>query len=91
MKTREDFDTTEEYVAYLEATNAAMKAQAAAGNALRLKISEKGALSVYGMGRFPVTLYKEQWIRLFAQSKTIVEFIREHDEEFATKPVKAAA
>jgi len=35
---------------------------------MSLKVSEKGGLSVYGLGRFPVTLYKEQWIRLLAMS-----------------------
>src|SRR5262249_4777580 len=44
----------------LRRENAALKKGASAG--LRLKVSEKGAVSVYGMGRFPVTLYKEQWL-----------------------------
>ena len=42
--------------------NAALKRKSAAG--IRLKVSEKGAVSVYGLGRFPVTLYKEQWLKL---------------------------
>ena len=42
--------------------NAALKKGTSSG--MRMKVSEKGALSVYGMGRFPVTLYKEQWLRL---------------------------
>ncbi|MGC1843394.1 MAG: hypothetical protein WA730_13515, partial [Pseudolabrys sp.] len=46
----------------LRQENAALKKGAASG--LRLKVSEKGAVSVYGLGRFPVTLYKEQWLRL---------------------------
>ena len=45
------------------------------GGSLSLKVSEKGALSVYGMGRFPVTLYREQWERLFAAAKDIKAFI----------------
>jgi hypothetical protein len=44
-----------------------------------LKVSEKGALSVYGMGRFPVTLYREQWEKLLAMSDQIRYFIREND------------
>jgi hypothetical protein len=44
-----------------------------------LKVSEKGALSVYGMGRFPVTLYREQWEKLLAMSDQIREFIQEND------------
>lgn len=42
---------------------------------LAMKVSEKGALSVYGMGRFPVTLYKEQWLRLLAMADDIKAFI----------------
>ena len=51
-----------------------------------LKVSEKGAVSVYGLGRFPVTLYKEQWAKLLAMADDIRAFIREHDAELKTKP-----
>ncbi len=44
-----------------------------------LKVSEKGALSVYGMGRFPVTLYREQWEKLLVMSEQIREFIAAND------------
>lgn len=50
-----------------------------------LKVSEKGALSVYGMGRFPVTLYKEQWLKLLDMSDDIRAFIRDHDATLKTK------
>ena len=46
---------------------------------LSLRVSEKGALSVYGMGRFPVTLYREQWEKLLGMSDQIREFIAEND------------
>ena len=46
---------------------------------LSLKVSEKGALSVYGMGRFPVTLYKEQWEKLLGMADEIRKFIRENE------------
>jgi hypothetical protein len=46
----------------LRKENAALKKGASSG--IRMKVSEKGALSIYGMGRFPVTLYKEQWLKL---------------------------
>ena len=46
---------------------------------MSLKVSEKGALSVYGLGRFPVTLYREQWEKLLDMSDQIREFIREND------------
>jgi len=53
--------------------------------AVTLKVSEKGGLSVYGMGRFPVTLYKEQWIKLLDMADEIRAFIREHDGELKAK------
>ncbi len=54
-------------------------------NGLSLKVSEKGALSLYGMGRFPVTLYKEQWLRILANAPLIEEFIRENEAKLKTK------
>jgi hypothetical protein len=56
---------------------------------LRLKVSEKGALSVYGMGRFPVTLYKEQWKRLLDAGAEIRAFLQEHDGELKSKGAPA--
>ena len=50
-----------------------------------LKVSEKGALSVYGMGRFPVTLYREQWEKLLAMSDQIKEFILANDQSLKKK------
>ena len=52
---------------------------------MSLKVSEKGGLSVYGLGRFPVTLYKEQWIRLLAMADEIRNFIRDNDSALKTK------
>jgi hypothetical protein len=52
---------------------------------MSLKVSEKGGLSVYGLGRFPVTLYKEQWIRLLAMADEIRNFIRDNDSTLKTK------
>jgi hypothetical protein len=52
---------------------------------LALKVSEKGALSVYGMGRFPVTLYKEQWLRLLAMAEDIKAFIEANDDKLKSK------
>jgi hypothetical protein len=48
-------------------------------------VSEKGALSIYGMGRFPVTLYKEQWLRLLDKSDDIREFIAANDSQLKAK------
>jgi len=50
-----------------------------------MKVSEKGALSVYGMGRFPVTLYKEQWLKLLDMSSEIRAFIAENDARLKSK------
>jgi hypothetical protein len=63
--------------------NAALKQGASAG--LRLKVSEKGAVSVYGMGRFPVTLYKEQWLRLLDKADDIRAFIKANDGQLKAK------
>jgi hypothetical protein len=63
--------------------NAALKKGASAG--LRMKVSEKGALSVYGMGRFPVTLYKEQWLKLLDMSDEIRGFIKANDAQLKAK------
>ncbi len=46
---------------------------------ISMKVSEKGGLSVYGLGRFPVTLYREQWEKLLGMSQEIRDFIREND------------
>ncbi|MGD0498522.1 MAG: hypothetical protein ABSC23_08795 [Bryobacteraceae bacterium] len=46
---------------------------------LSYRVSEKGALSVYGLGRFPVTLYQEQWERLLAAANPILQFIKDND------------
>lgn len=53
---------------------------------ISFKVSEKGGVSVYGLGRFPVTLYKGQWTKLLAMADEIRRFIKEHDAELKTKP-----
>jgi len=67
----------------LKRENEALKKGAARG--VSLKVSEKGGLSVYGLGRFPVTLYKEQWAKLLDLSDQIRAFLKEHDSELKTK------
>ena len=67
----------------LRSENAALKKGASAG--LRMKVSEKGALSIYGMGRFPVTLYKEQWLKLLGMSDEIRGFIKANDAQLKAK------
>ncbi len=75
-------------VARLKEENERLKVRAARG--MSLKVSEKGALSVYGLGRFPVTLYKEQWRRLLGMSAEISAFITENDAKLKSKPVAGA-
>ena len=62
--------------------NAALK-KGAAG--IRMKVSEKGAVSIYGMGKFPVTLYKEQWLKLLDISDDIRAFITANEAQLKTK------
>ncbi|HUL57754.1 MAG TPA: hypothetical protein VLU43_00685 [Anaeromyxobacteraceae bacterium] len=67
----------------LKAENAALKARS--GRSVSMKVSEKGGLSVYGLGRFPVTLYQEQWLKLLALADDIRAFIKEHEGELKKK------
>jgi len=52
---------------------------------ISLRVSEKGALSVYGLGRFPVTLYREQWEKLLGIADEITNFIRQNDHSLKKK------
>jgi hypothetical protein len=67
----------------LRAENAALKKTSERG--LSLKVSEKGAVSVYGLGRFPVTLYKEQWAKLLSMADDIKAFIAANDSKLKAK------
>jgi hypothetical protein len=67
----------------LRAENARLREQPS--RPVHLKISEKGGLSVYGLGRFPVTLYKEQWQKLLGMADEIRAFLREHDAQLKSK------
>jgi hypothetical protein len=67
----------------LRSENTALKKGAATG--ITMKVSEKGAVSIYGMGRFPVTLYKEQWLKLLAMSDDIRAFIAANEGRLKTK------
>jgi hypothetical protein len=67
----------------LRQENAALKKGATAG--IRIKVSEKGAVSIYGMGRFPVTLYKEQWLKLLDMSDDIRAFIAANETQLKIK------
>lgn len=67
----------------LREENAQLKSKDKGG--LTLKVSEKGAVSLYGMGRFPVTLYKEQWLRVLGSAAEIEAFIHQNDSRLKTK------
>jgi hypothetical protein len=67
----------------LRKENEALKKASSPG--IRLKVSEKGAVSIYGMGRFPVTLYKEQWLKLLNMSAEIRTFIAENEAQLKSK------
>ena len=51
-----------------------------------LKVSDKGAVSVYGLGRFPVTLYKQQWDKLLGMADEIMDFLTANDSKLSVKP-----
>jgi len=70
-------------LARLQKENAALKQGAARG--ISMKVSEKGGLSIYGLGRFPVTLYKEQWTKLLDMSDDIRQFIAANEGKLKTK------
>ena len=67
----------------LKAENANLKARGAKGTSM--KVSEKGGVSVYGLGRFPVTLYQEQWLKLLDMAEEIRVFIRENEGRLKKK------
>jgi hypothetical protein len=70
-------------LARLKEENERLKARSVRGTSL--KVSEKGALSVYGLGRFPVTLYKEQWQKLLGMTDEIRAFLKENDAQLKSK------
>jgi hypothetical protein len=80
-------ETAEQKLARLEAENQALREQVEQRKMgqLRLKVSEKGGLSLYGLGRFPVTLYKEQWGRLLDYADEIRSFLKANDQQLKAK------
>jgi hypothetical protein len=67
----------------LKAENEALKARGTRG--VSMKVSPKGGVSIYGLGRFPVTLYKEQWAKLLDMADDIRAFIKENDAQLKAK------
>ena len=78
-------DDVESELERLRAENAALKASSARRGGVSFKVSEKGGVSVYGLGRFPVTLYKEQWAKLLDLADDLRAFIKAHEAELKSK------
>ena len=79
-------ETVEQKLARLEAENRSLKEQVERKpGQLRLKVSEKGGVSIYGLGRFPVTLYKEQWVRLLDYAEEIKTCLKDNDHLLKAK------
>jgi hypothetical protein len=76
-------ESMEQELVRLRAENERLKSKTF--KTISFKVSQKGALSVYGMGRFPVSLYKEQWVRLLDKKDEILQFIKENENQLATK------
>ena len=76
-------DDLRKEVERLRAENEALKSKSS--RATSIKVSEKGAVSVYGLGRFPVTLYKEQWLKLLSMADDIKTFIAENEAHLKVK------
>lgn len=72
---------TEQLLARVAELEAKLNSQASGG----IKVSDKGAVSVYGLGRFPVTLYKTQWVKLQSKMPEVMEFIQANESRLATK------
>ena len=72
-------------IARLQAENAELKSKTPPGGGLGFKVSQKGGVSVYGLGRFPVTLYASQWSRLLEKKDEILTFIEANQASLKTK------
>lgn len=71
----EGTETPDEELQRLRAENESLRSQKRSAGTLTFKVSDKGAVSVYGLGRFPVTLYQEQWDKLLGQIDELKRFI----------------
>ncbi len=76
-------ENVEKELERLRAENAALKARS--NRTIRLQVSAKGGVSLYGMRRFPVTFYMEEWTRILDMADDIRKFIREHESELKKK------
>jgi ABC-type Fe3+-hydroxamate transport system substrate-binding protein len=80
-------ETDQDYQKRIEELEAQLAAEKAKQNkAVYLKVSEKGGASLYGIRRFPITFYVEEWNRILNMAGEIRKFLDEHDEELTRKP-----
>ena len=69
----------------LKAENEMLKSKKRGAGEITFRVSQKGALSVYGLGRFPVTLYREQWERLLVKIDDLKKFIKDNESKLRTR------
>ena len=69
----------------LKAENASLNSKVKTSLKHGMKVSDKGALSLYGLGRFPITLYKSQWLALLDKSTDIRQFIQDNNDKLKEK------
>lgn len=80
-----EHETAEQKIARLERENAELRSTRRPAKEISFKVSAKGGVSVYGLGRFPVTLYREQWERLLDNEGKLRSFIEENGAQLKTK------
>ena len=78
-------ENLQEELERLRAENERLKGARPGGGDIYFKVSQKGAVSAYGLGRFPVTLYKEQWLKLLDKKQEVLDFIAQNDSQLKTK------
>jgi hypothetical protein len=83
----EKIETTEELIARLKRENANLKANQPKPRAVSLKVSAKGAVSIYGFGRFPLTVYRTNLEKLLAMAPELHAFIKDNEDKLVTKGI----
>ena len=79
-------ETAEQLIARLQKENAALKEALPKPRAISMRVSAKGAISIYGFGRFPLTVYKTNMLKLLSMEPEIRAFIKAHESELTVKP-----
>lgn len=87
--THHDMSEILQRLAKLEQENQNLKQQvASAQSSITFKVSQKKAISVYGLNRLPTTLYAAQWKAILDKKDELLQFIKDHEHELATKDKK---